>query len=200
MGRLRWSMAHLSMIARRQGYDAFNFEYRSRSGPISKHAADFLQFLNAHVSPSTPLYFVTHSLGSIILRELVARHPTSFNYKRAVMLGPPNQGSQSARILKSLPGLRWYFGEPFRELAGNAFATPIENLEIGIIAGVLSHTRAVSLWYSEPNDGLVSVTETRLEGSRDHRIIRCPHAVLMYSPKVLKETFYFLKHGTVTPS
>ncbi len=200
MGRLRWSMAHIGYLADRKGYQTFNFEYHSRSGSIRSHADTLKTFLDERVAPDSALHFITHSLGSIILRELAHLYPNAFNFRRAVMLGPPNSGSEAARFLQNVPGLQRYFGEPFRELTGSSFAPLSPLLETGVIAGVLSRHRAIMPWYKEPNDGLVSVSETRLEGSRDHRIVWCPHAVLMYSPAVLKETFYFLDHGTFSTS
>lgn len=198
MGRLRWSMAHIPLLAKKRGFDGINFEYRSRVGSIRELAGNLRAFLLDKAAPGTTLHFVTHSLGSIIVRELVAHYPNDFNYGRAVMMGPPHQGSEIARKLLPLPGITRYFGAPFQELCNGGFSPLSDRLQVGILAGVLSSTYALVPWFSEPNDGLVRVSETYLDGMRDHRILWCPHAVLMYSPAALRETFYFLQHGTFT--
>ena len=198
MGRLRWSMIHLAPIARTNGYVPLVFEYKTRQGDINYHAKCLVEFLNQHIKEHNCMVgFICHSLGGIILQVASNLDSWRFNQTRAVLLGTPNQGAKIASVASKIPFVPWYFGQPLSELT-NWKPINATKLEIGVIAGALSKTKSLNPFLSEPNDTLVTVNETLLDGIKEHRIIHCPHAVMMYHPRIIKFSFEFLKSGTFT--
>jgi hypothetical protein len=189
-------MIHLALFAR--DFNVFNFSYQTRQGSIESHAAALVSYIKQRATTDDEIYFISHSLGSLVighaLPELV-----DFNLQRAVFLGPPLKGSIVAQKLLQVPFIRRYFGEPFAQLAARQpldIAPAVqERILIGVIAGVLSKRWSLSPWFSEPNDFLVAVDETKVDGIQSHLELHCPHAVLMYAPHVLRATFNYLRHG-----
>ncbi len=196
MGRLHWSMIHLGLIAR--DFTVFNFSYQTRQGSIESHAAALVSYITQIASTDDEIYFISHSLGCVIISHALPLLD-DYNIKRAVFLGPPLRGSTVAAKLSSVSFIRRYFGRPFEQLAARQPVTltgPIQDrISIGVIAGVLSKRWSLSPWFSEPNDFLVAVDETKVDGIQSHLELHCPHAVLMYAPHVLRATFNYLRHG-----
>jgi hypothetical protein len=50
----------------------------------------------------------------------------------------------------------------------------------------------------QPNDGAVTVAETRLPGLRDHLVLSVTHTGLLVSARVAREVCAFLTHGHFT--
>jgi len=48
---------------------------------------------------------------------------------------------------------------------------------------------------TEPNDGMVSVTETRAAGITDHLVLPLAHTALLWAPEVARQTAWFFAHG-----
>jgi hypothetical protein len=47
----------------------------------------------------------------------------------------------------------------------------------------------------EPNDGVVMVSETRVPGLSDHRVLAVSHSAMLIDRTVAHETVHFLRHG-----
>ena len=68
--------------------------------------------------------------------------------------------------------------------------------EIGIIAGnVPIGFGQMVADFQEDNDGTIAVSETRLEGARDHMIMPVSHKGMLVSPGVVDQAAAFLKRG-----
>ncbi len=68
--------------------------------------------------------------------------------------------------------------------------------DIGIIAGTVPI--GLGMLYAnfeEPNDGTIAVSETRLEGAKDHLVLDVSHKGLLVSKDVVDQTAAFLKRG-----
>lgn len=196
LGRSRFSMAVLARFLRQSGFRVINIGYPSRRDPIARHVEHVRAILEKSVTPETTLHFVTHSLGSIILRSFALRHGAQFNLSRAVMLGPPNQGSHTARQVSRIPLLRKFIGPALLELANLKLEAGSDKIEVGIIAGGRgASAKGLSPHLSGDNDAVVSVEETRLEGAKDHMIVRGLHSFLMYQPFVHGQILHFLRNG-----
>lgn len=204
LGRSPRAMLPLAMAARRRGYRVLNLGYRSRVEGIGAHAERLAAAVD-RLEAAGPLYFATHSLGGIVLRYAVAHgmlHPPRI--ARAVMLAPPNQGSEVAsyvlehRYLKRLGGR--VLGPSGHELGlgqrGLVRHLPPVEFEVGVIAGSRALNPAFRRILHGPNDGTVTVRGTVVDGMRDHVVVPCGHTFIMASPQVLAQTFHFLEHGS----
>ncbi len=202
LGRTPLSMQWLGRQLEAAGYSVLNVGYASTRLTI-RQAADCLRATldaRGEISAEARVHFVTHSLGGIVVRELLAnprRRPA--NLGRVVMLAPPNQGSEVADRLMGSPIYRWATGPAGQELGTSAASSP--NLlgpvdyDVGIIAGRASLNPLFSAWIGSPNDGKVSVTRTAVAGQRDLMVVRRSHTFLMRSSEVARQTVHFLAHG-----
>ncbi|MDA1114700.1 MAG: lipase, partial [Planctomycetota bacterium] len=72
-----------------------SISYPSTRRPIEAHAQQLAEVLE-HLEGYSKVSFVTHSLGGIVVRRLLADRGAwmqSKQVERLVMLAPPNQGS-----------------------------------------------------------------------------------------------------------
>ena len=195
LARTSLSMAYLAKFLRDHGYKTHNFGYPSRKQDITSHAIELDEFLEKRITPGTPLHFVTHSLGSLVLRKYLSSHGDRYIYKNAVMLGPPNQGSQFARAVRPVYPVAKFLGPAFLEICDLELENSSDKIHIGIIAGGTTGKIGLSPLIRGDNDGVVRVSETELEGSHETLIVRGLHSFLMYYPSVLKQITCFLEKG-----
>ncbi|MBX7138960.1 MAG: lysophospholipase [Oligoflexia bacterium] len=196
LGRSSVSMALLASRLRHHGFETYNHGYWSLGRSIDAHAANLRRNLERRY-PDGPLElnFVTHSLGSIVARKFASAYRNDFIFKRAVMLGPPNQGSALARKVGQNALLAMLLGPSFRELREFDIPSATDILQIGIIAGGRQKERGFAPFLPGDNDGIVTVEETYLADSADHLIVPWLHSFLMYKPRIAEQTLHFLQHG-----
>jgi hypothetical protein len=187
-------MLYAERRLRQAGFATSNIGYPSRRMPIEALVAAVAARLP--VEPER-LHFLTHSLGGIVLRCLVkAQRPA--NLGRAVMLGPPNQGSQLASRMSAA----WYYrlatGPAGQQIGADAASVPNSlgpvDFEVGVIAG----TRTIDpfqLLIDGESDGKVTLDETRVEGMTDWWSLPRGHAFLMFDPVVIDQAAHFFRHG-----
>ncbi|MCK5843808.1 MAG: alpha/beta hydrolase [Victivallales bacterium] len=190
--RSRASMLAPYIHLKRKGYDVKLYSYRSTRYFLDEHARRFADFIANFTEQRQggTIHFVTHSLGGIIMRsavDLLVREGTGdIKFGRAVMLAPPNRGSNAAtRISKSK--IISTALKPLRELRDSPdsaiHSIPIPDvLEYGIIAG---------RW-----DGKVSVNEARLGCEKDFLVVNSFHTFLMNRPDVLRASVKFIETGS----
>ena len=186
MGRSQLSMAPMQLGLRREGYRTLNFGYNSFGPSIAEIAEQLDEELEDATEDEIPprIHFVTHSLGGIVVRQLLETdRPDSLG--RVVMLAPPNQGSHEADKLAGWLG--WMF-RPMKELRTEnstvaALPPPPEDVEIAVIAG--------------DRDGKVSVDESQLEGAQ-HVVVRSAHTFIMNKPSVGRLVRCFLNTGELS--
>jgi hypothetical protein len=115
------------------------------------------------------------------------------------MLGPPNQGSEVVDKLRDFPGFRFINGEAGLELGTGEASVPRKlgaaNFDLGIIAGTRSVNLILSCMISGPDDGKVSVENTRLEGMHGHLEMKVTHPFMMRNSKVIEQVIHYLESG-----
>jgi pimeloyl-ACP methyl ester carboxylesterase len=173
---------------RERGLEGECFAYRSRHETPESVAAKLARRLAA----SPELNVVGHSLGGVIAALAIAR--TVAWRGRAVLLGPPLSGSDTARQTARLPGGTWLLGEGGRYLARGVERTA-GSRSILVIAG----TRNVGIGRligacAGPGDGQVRVLETRLAGAT-HATRRRGHIALLLDRRVARLVADFLSVG-----
>ena len=199
LGRTSKSMTYMQGRLTEAGYHVFNYDYESRKGEIDSLVADLLQYLETCCSRKEPdLHFVTHSLGGILVRALIARERPG-NLGRVVMLSPPNKGSETVDLLKDYSLFKKIFGPASMQLGTDPDSFPNRlgpaDFELGIITG--SRTiDPISSWIIDgDDDGKVSIEQAKLEGMADFMVVQVSHAYIMSNPDVVNEVIYFLQNG-----
>ena len=145
------------------------------------------------------VHFVTHSLGGILVRYYFADNDLDL-MGRVVMLAPPNQGSNAADALRGLPGYEWLNGPVGDQLGKGEKSVPLQlgtpNFEFAVVAGDRTIDPVTSAVLENPDDGRVSVSDTRLDGMRDFRVVGSSHAFIMQKDEVFTLVNNFLRYGS----
>ncbi|MBF0126394.1 MAG: alpha/beta hydrolase [Magnetococcales bacterium] len=172
---------------RRSGYRTVLFEYPTVRRGLEENAAALWMFLEARFGsglgavPQGSVHLVCHSLGGLVALRMLECHPEA-PIGRMVALGAPFQGSISARRLARWPVGARLLGESLnRALDGQrCFETP-PGRRIGVLAGTLALGWSHLIWgLEEPNDGVITVAETRLPGAW-HFTLPVMHVGLVFS-------------------
>ncbi|MFP6807170.1 MAG: hypothetical protein VB957_08315 [Pseudomonadales bacterium] len=182
------------------GYIVANIDYPSRHLEVEKLAelavgAGISECAEANASP---LNFVTHSLGGILVRQYYKIHePESLH--RVVMLGPPNNGSEVVDHFRNVPGYELLNGPAGLQLGTGPDSVPLKlgpvNFQLGVIAGTQSMNPILSLLLENPDDGKVSVKSTKVEGMCAHVSLPTMHPFMMKNEAAIDEVLSFLASG-----
>ena len=201
MARSSTSMEAMAEAIDAAGFTAININYPSRKYPIEELApmaiGNGLELCEA-AGATEQVHFVTHSLGGILVRKYLKDNEIE-NLGRVVMLGPPNQGSKAVDELGGVPGFDWINGPAGRQLGKGPESVPLQlgaaNFELGIIAGNRTIDPITSAVLDDPDDGKVSVADTKLEGMDDFIVVEHSHAFMMRLQEPIELTIRFLKTG-----
>ena len=200
LARTSASMEQMAATLSDAGYRVENLDYPSREASIETLApatvragADRCAKNNA-----SPVHFVTHSLGGILVRYYLASNRLD-NLGRVVMLGPPNQGSEVADALMDIPGYEAFNGPAGRQLGTGPDSIPRRlgpvDFPLGVVAGTETINYLLSQLLPNPDDGKVSVASTRVEGMADHISVPVSHPFLMQRDEVIAQVLNFLASG-----
>ncbi len=116
-------------------------------------------------SAGSPRYaIIGHSLGNLVARLASPELPAGFC--RFAMLAPPNRPPVMAHTLKDNPLFQAFTRDAGRRLADNDFFTslPVPKVRSLIIAGNGGPRASWLPFAGRPNDAILRVEETRLEG------------------------------------
>ncbi|OUR92764.1 alpha/beta hydrolase [Gammaproteobacteria bacterium 42_54_T18] len=184
---------------KRAGFGTVNYDYPSTKHSIELLANDVITDAISLCPSGAKIHFVTHSMGGILVRQYLSQK-TIQNMGRVVMLGPPNKGSQVVDRLGSVPGYAWFNGPAGRQLGTGSESIPNSlrgvDFELGIIAGTRSINLLLSTMLPKPNDGKVSVENTKLTGMADHIVLPVTHPFIMKNKGVILQVIHFLKCGS----
>lgn len=184
LGRTRRSLARLDEALHEAGFTTARLDYPSTRASIQDHAATVAELLD-HVPTPNKLSFVSHSLGGLIVRQLLHYDaPWRSAVDRIVMIAPPNRGASLAGSLDKAGVMRGILGPSFGQIAeGFASTLPVPEVPVAVFAGDAAGV---------PGDGLVTVEETRLEGMAEHQVVPAIHTFVMNHPDVIRATVSFL--------
>lgn len=198
MGRSTHLFQDMRRDLRAAGYEAVAVSYPSLTKDIAGHA-DQIEALLRGAEDVEEVSFVTHSLGGLVVRDLLNRDGLWTDQRslgRVVMLAPPNQGSALAEALAPVPFYRWIGGPSAVEIAaGPPFAPPPAGAEIAVIAGGTADGEGFNPLLDGNNDGIVTVAETDLAGASDRLTVPAIHTLIAAAPETIAATLHFLDSG-----
>lgn len=203
-----WIMRKLAKCLQADGFDTYQYGYRSIRDGIKTNSARLNDWLERNHNPDQPIDLVGHSLGGLIIRDFIVRYP-NWQIGRCVTLGTPHVGSVCADYIWRLtPAV---VGRSYIDALDGTVAPLPENITLGVIAGNYPYGLGqVFLQYhnrkrrktGEPllehqlsHDGTVYVEETKICGASDHIILPVSHTGMLVNKQVAEQTCYFLEHG-----
>ncbi|MCF6263374.1 MAG: alpha/beta fold hydrolase [Xanthomonadales bacterium] len=189
------AMSVLSRRLRNKGFTSSAYTYPSRRHGLSAQAHILREYIDTQkFSDAKALHFVGHSLGGLVLMTMLEKYARDLPPGRLVLLGSPVSGSASAKALSLKPMGRMLLGSACQSLQSGC-GVPIDR-EIGVIAGTGSMGLGRLLnKLSGPNDGTVTVTETRLDTAADSVQLQVSHFGMLLSPLVAQKCVTFLRLG-----
>ncbi len=202
LARTSLSMNTMQQALADEDFLVANIDYPSRDHTIETLATMAVEKgLNTcrGIDDVEKIHFVTLSLGGIIVRQFLSVN-TINELGRVVMLGPPNQGSGAADNLVDVPGFDWINGPAGRQLGQGKESVPLKlgpvDFELGVIAGTRTIDPVTSAVLDDPDDGRVSVKDTRVEGMDDFVVVEHSHAFMMQMKRPISLTIKFLRSGS----
>lgn len=173
----------------RQGFHVEYFAYPTATMPMAGVAQMLRQRLFS--LRTARVHLIGHSLGGLVIRQLFRDYPQQ-RTGCVVTIGTPHQGSQSARRAVA-QGWGAHLLRENKELLCSGMPDPWQaGNPHGVIAGCLP-IGPLGLLYGipRPHDGLISVAETRLEGTK-HVILPVSHSGFLLSQQCFGQVGHFL--------
>lgn len=202
LARTATAMSPMQRALAEEGFETANIDYPSRDHSVEELAELAIpEGLEAcrSIEGVERIHFVAHSLGGILVRQYLSENSIA-ELGRVVMLGPPNQGSAAVDELRDWPGFEWLNGPAGLQLGKGEQSVPLKlgpaTFELGVIAGNRTIDPITSAVLDNPDDGRVSVADTKLEGMTDFVEVEHSHAFMMRMPEPIRLTVRFLRNGT----
>lgn len=176
-----------------RGFSVRRFSYPSVSGSLRQNSEALYRFVST--AESAHVHLVGHSLGGLVVLDMLAHHP-DLRLRRAVLMGSPCAGCHAASALAGLPLLGAIVGRSLKDWLASLRPALPDSVEIGVLAGDLSLGLGRLIpGLPPPNDGVVSVAETRLPEARDSIVLHVSHTGMLVSRACAEQAAAFLKCG-----
>ena len=195
------SYAKMKPVFAAQGLEVAAITYPSTRAYIQDHACQLEQLLYRRPDV-VKVSFVTHSMGGLIVRELLGlenkwRADTALG--RVVMIAPPNQGSMVAEYVKLRTLYQLIYGKSGQELVPDiAQALPVPSCELAIIAGGKSDGQGYNPLLEGDDDGVVTVAEAKLFGCDDFIVLPGLHSSMCNQPAVISAALNYIQNGKLS--
>lgn len=188
LGPTRVTFRRLAKALAADGWTPCILRYSSSRHSLPRLVADLAMLLTA-LPEGQDVSFVTHSMGGVVLRgALSTEQHRHLRLGKAVMLAPPNQGSQMADLLGDLTAAQAVFGPALQDLRpGRPTKWPALPLPCLVVAG----TAWLNPLLTGPDDGTVTVAETLLAGAQ-HAVVAAQHTRIADHPESIRLTRRFL--------
>lgn len=187
LAAVRLAMWPMARHLRKCGYQAKNYGYFSIAKTIPDHSRRLGAVLNEFENDPAieKFHLVTHSMGCIIGRHLLAQRPYE-KLGRWVMLAPPNRGSHAARILSPVFGR---FCTPLTQLSDDpeSFVNQLEDFR---------PTNDIDFAIVEAAyDRVIDASCVALEGQSEYAVVKSMHGILPWHGEAIKFVRQFLSRG-----
>ena len=178
----------------RRGFVVRAFTYPSVRAGLAENADALARFIAGIAAPR--IHLVGHSLGGLVVLSMLAEHPDP-RLGRVVLMGSPCGGSHCAEVLMRRRGLSAIVGRSLSDWLRLPRPQPPAAVEIGVLAG----NRRLGLGriipgLPRPNDGVVTVEETRLAAACDSITLPVGHSQMLVSPACADQVAVFLRTGS----
>jgi pimeloyl-ACP methyl ester carboxylesterase len=152
--------------------------------------ADFAKDIAA-----TRIHFIGHSLGGLLILQMLHEFPQS-RVGRIILAGSPYNACSVATKLSGRSLGRYILGRSMLQWLGQTPSLNTSAYDIGVIAGckgigggkLISHL-------ASPNDGVVAVEETHIAFARDQIVLDVNHSGMLLSAELARQACAFLHYG-----
>jgi len=177
------------------GFEPSIFSYPSITGSINDHVASLHAYVQAHKHER--LHFIGHSLGGIVILKMLELFD-DIPPGRVVCLASPMQGSCAVDGFARWPFARAALGAAICEEVLSSKPRKWDGRrDVGIIAGSLSiGLGRLFADFHEPSDGTLLVSETKLDGAKDHIVMPVSHTGIVFSAEATEQIARFLQKGS----
>lgn len=180
LGRTPVSLHGLARALKRASHSTRLFGYYAFAEHYDRIRLRLASELRALARSPEPVGLIGHSLGGLLLRHALAEAP-GLRVHRLIMLGTPNQPPRLA-----VRANRWLPFRVFARSCGSLLATPGAFARIPppavpytLVAGTAGWRRVPGPFGPEPNDGLVSVSETMVNEGDEPLLLPVTHTFMM---------------------
>ncbi len=191
-----WAMSPLSRRLQQMGFRTRRFSYPSVRNDLEANGRQLAAYVGE--LGENRVHLVGHSLGGLVIRAMLGTQ-TDLPEGRVVTLGTPHLASQPGDVMMSHKIGQQIVGASIRDLTdGTVHAWPLPaGREVGVIAGTLPVGLGQLITrFREPNDGMVSLSESKLPGCTEYLTMQVSHTAMVLSPLVAGRVAHFLSHGT----
>ena len=201
LGRGWRAMEPLARALAHERFSSLNIPYPSTRKSIPElvgHVRDEIE----KVTDGEPVHFITHSLGGILLRALMAEGPP-WKTGRVVMLAPPNGGSEIVDWAARYPLIQRLLGPAGCSLGSEGVPKQLpafpKEAEVAVIMGKRCAIPLFQKLLDPANDGIVSVERGKIPGLREFAVIDADHTFIQMHPEAIRLSLNFLKYGAWSP-
>ncbi|SDJ33364.1 Alpha/beta hydrolase family protein [Ferrimonas sediminum] len=185
-------MRPLAALMRNRGWQVDGFSYNS----LAIDPERLFRRLDQRWRPGQPIYLLGHSLGGVLIRQYAEQRSLPPG-SRLITLGSPHQGARVTRQLQKWNLLRLLGNAHEHGLMPSGYRGYEADTPLGSLAGDagIGMGNLLLNLSDTPNDGTVTVDETRIDGMSDHIVLPVSHTSMLLSSDVARQTHHFLSYG-----